>query len=122
MAAPGSGRTHRAHGVGYRRLAVLSGMLFIESFAECENKAQALGANLIGGLVGGVLQAVTFVVGVKALLLIVAGLYVAALMTRPKRVFPPAAPEADGQGRQRATHGTVNHSQEPAAPPEPVAV
>ena len=46
---------------------------------------KALGANLLGGLVGGLLQTITFVIGIKALLLIVAGLYLAALATRPRR-------------------------------------
>jgi hypothetical protein len=70
---------------------LFSGILFIDSFAKCKDKGQALGANLIGSLVGGVLQAVTFVVGVKALLLVVAALYAAALATRPKRAAPPEA-------------------------------
>ena len=42
------------------------------------SKDAALGANLIGALVGGLLQAVTFVTGIKALLLIVAALYQAS--------------------------------------------
>lgn len=65
---------------------LFSGVLFIDSFTKCEDKGLALGANLMGALVGGVLQAVTFVVGVKALLIIVAVLYAAALVTRPKHV------------------------------------
>jgi hypothetical protein len=44
----------------------------------------ALGANLIGSLVGGLLQSVTFVTGFRSLLLIVTGLYVAATLTRPR--------------------------------------
>jgi Na+(H+)/acetate symporter ActP len=43
-----------------------------------------LGANLIGALVGGMLQSLTFVTGIRALLLIVAVLYVAAIVTRPR--------------------------------------
>jgi hypothetical protein len=39
---------------------------------------------LIGSLVGGLLQSVTFVTGFRALLLIVTGLYVAATLTRPR--------------------------------------
>jgi hypothetical protein len=35
---------------------------------------------------GGLLQSVTFVTGIKALLLIVAGLYLAAFLTRPRTV------------------------------------
>ena len=43
------------------------------------DRGLALGANLIGSLVGGLLQSVTFVTGIRALLLIVAGLYVTAI-------------------------------------------
>lgn len=60
-----------------------SGIVFIRSFARVPDKDRALGANLFGSLVGGLLQSVTFVVGVKALLLIVAALYLCAMFTRP---------------------------------------
>jgi spermidine synthase len=62
---------------------LFSGILFIQSFARVERKDLALGANLLGSLVGAVLQSITFVVGIKALLLIVAGFYLAAIFTRP---------------------------------------
>jgi len=62
---------------------LFSGVIFIDSFAVVERKDRALGANLIGALIGGVLQSLTFVVGIKALLLIVAGLYLAAWLVRP---------------------------------------
>jgi spermidine synthase len=63
---------------------LFSGIVFVRSFAVAEHKDAALGANLIGSLVGGLLQTLTFVVGVKALLLIVAVLYLAAVLTRPR--------------------------------------
>jgi len=47
--------------------------------------------NLIGALVGGLLQSVTFLLGIKALLLIVAGLYLAAFLCRPR--VAAAAPQ-----------------------------
>src|SRR5262249_22737749 len=62
---------------------LFAGMIFIDSFAHVENKGRALGANLIGSLIGGMLQSLTFVVGIKALLLIVAGLYLSAWLARP---------------------------------------
>jgi spermidine synthase len=62
---------------------LFAGMIFIDSFASVEHKDRALGANLLGSLVGGMLQSLTFVVGIKALLLIVAGLYLLAWMARP---------------------------------------
>jgi spermidine synthase len=61
---------------------MFSGIVFIRSFAGVESKGEALGANLIGALAGGLLQSITFVTGIKALLLIVAGLYFLALLTR----------------------------------------
>ncbi len=59
---------------------IFSGMIFIHSFANVEKKDQALGANLLGALVGALLQSITFMTGIKALLLIVIGLYVASLL------------------------------------------
>ncbi|HSQ57482.1 MAG TPA: methyltransferase domain-containing protein, partial [Gemmata sp.] len=63
---------------------LFSGIVFVRSFAAAERKDDALGANLLGALVGGLLQTVTFVTGIKALLLIVAALYFAAVLVRPK--------------------------------------
>jgi spermidine synthase len=63
---------------------LFSGLVFVRSFAAAEHKDLALGANLFGSLVGALLQTVTFVIGIKALLLIVAALYVLALSTRPR--------------------------------------
>lgn len=64
---------------------LFSGIVFIRSFAATERKDAALGANLMGSLVGGLLQSMTFVTGIKALLLVVALLYLAAVLTRPRR-------------------------------------
>lgn len=65
---------------------LFSGIVFIRSFANVTGKDAALGANLFGALVGGLLQTVTFLTGIKALLLIVAGLYLLALTCRPRPV------------------------------------
>jgi hypothetical protein len=62
---------------------LFSGIIFIRSFAMVERKDEALGANLIGSLVGALVQSVTFVVGIKALLLIVAGFYILSMLTLP---------------------------------------
>ena len=62
---------------------LFSGIVFIRSFAAAERKDSALGANLFGSLVGALLQTVTFVTGLKALLLIVGALYLLAALTRP---------------------------------------
>jgi len=63
---------------------LFSGIVFIRSFAAADRKDAALGANLMGALVGGLLQSVTFLTGISSLLLIVAGLYTGALVTRPR--------------------------------------
>jgi len=64
-----------------------AGLLFIDLFQQTENKHAALGANLLGSLAGGLLQSITFLVGIKALLLVTAGLYVVALVLMvPRRV------------------------------------
>jgi spermidine synthase len=61
-----------------------SGIVFIRSFARTEHRNTALGANLIGSLVGGLLQSITFVTGIRALLLVVAALYTLALVFTPR--------------------------------------
>ena len=70
---------------GITTLPILfSGIIFIHSFANIDGKSEALGANLIGALVGALLQSVTFMTGIKALLLVVAGFYLLSLLTRPR--------------------------------------
>lgn len=64
---------------------LFAGMIFIESFGRVEHKNRALGANLLGSLIGGMLQSLTFLTGIKALLLVVAGLYLCAWLTRPQQ-------------------------------------
>jgi hypothetical protein len=63
---------------------LFSGIVFVRSFAASPSKDAALGANLLGALVGGLLQSVTFLTGIRALLLIVAALYALAFLTRPR--------------------------------------
>jgi len=61
-----------------------AGLIFIRSFATCPDKSQALGSNLIGALVGGLLESVSFVTGIRALVLLVGAFYVLALWLRPR--------------------------------------
>jgi hypothetical protein len=93
---------------------LFSGVIFIRSFAQVERKDAALGANLLGALVGGMLQSMTFVLGIKALLLIVAALYLAALLARP-RAARSANVEADSDPRREAQPREQDE-------PEPAAV
>jgi Spermine/spermidine synthase domain len=70
---------------------LFSGVVFIRSFAGSSGKDAALGANLLGALAGGLLQSVTFVTGIQALLLLVTILFLGAFLTRPRGV-PDASP------------------------------
>jgi spermidine synthase len=72
---------------------LFSGIIFVRSFAVAKDKSNALGANLIGALAGALLQSVTFVVGIKALLLVVAGFYLLSLLTAPlqSRLIEPVS-------------------------------
>jgi spermidine synthase len=63
---------------------LFSGIVFVRSFAVAPDKSNVLGANLLGALVGALLQSITFILGIKALLLIVASFYLLSLITRPK--------------------------------------
>jgi hypothetical protein len=61
-----------------------AGLIFIRSFTVCADKSRALGSNLIGALVGGLLESVSFVTGIRALVLLVGAFYVFALLVRPR--------------------------------------
>ena len=71
---------------------LFSGIVFIRSFAAVERKDVALGANLLGALVGALLQSVTFITGIKALLLIVGALYIFSWFTKPRMPAPVNGP------------------------------
>lgn len=63
---------------------LFSGLIFARSFTATPQKDAALGANLFGSLLGALVQSVTFVTGIKSLLLLVAAFYIGAILTRPK--------------------------------------
>ena len=62
---------------------LFSGIAFARAFAVAGRKDYALGANLLGALVGAVLESMSFLLGIKALLLAVAIFYLVAAVTRP---------------------------------------
>ena len=64
---------------------LFSGIVFVRAFVVAEGKDVALGANLLGALVGAVLESLSFLLGIKALLLVVALFYSLAMLTRPAR-------------------------------------
>ena len=56
----------------------LANMVFAQRFAETDDSTTAFGANLLGAMVGGVLEYLSLITGYQALLLVVGLLYAAA--------------------------------------------
>jgi hypothetical protein len=56
-----------------------AGIVFIQSFRKAQFSGQALGSNLMGSLLGGLLESLSLWTGLKALLLVAAGLYLVSL-------------------------------------------
>lgn len=54
------------------------GIVFIESFKRTPSKDVAFGSNLLGAAVGGILESLSFILGINALLLIVVAFYAAS--------------------------------------------
>jgi SAM-dependent methyltransferase len=59
----------------------VANLVFAQRFREAENSTVAFGANLLGAMVGGVLEYMALLTGYQALLLVVAGLYGAAFIS-----------------------------------------
>ncbi|MGA9389190.1 MAG: hypothetical protein WBV69_01970 [Candidatus Sulfotelmatobacter sp.] len=67
-----------------------AGIIFTESFRRCEDKSEAFGSNIVGAVAGGLAQNVSFVVGLKALLLVAVVFYLlAALCGQEWKGFVP---------------------------------
>ena len=65
-----------------------AGIIFTESFRRCEDKSASFGSNIVGAVAGGLAQNVSFVIGLKALLLLAVVFYLlAALCGQEWRVF-----------------------------------
>ncbi len=60
---------------------LFSGIVFIRSFSIVPEKDKALGANLLGAMLGALLQSITFAIGIRALLLVVAVFYIISFLT-----------------------------------------
>ncbi len=76
---------------GLAALAVLcmpvyfAGIIFARSFAEVSFNSEALGSNLMGAVVGGVLESISFWTGLRALLLVSVLLYALSATTLKSR-------------------------------------
>jgi SAM-dependent methyltransferase len=70
-----------------------AGLIFVTSFREAGFRAEAFGSNLVGSLVGGLLESLSYVIGIKALVLVAALLYLASAFTakRTRAAIPVTA-------------------------------
>jgi spermidine synthase len=57
-----------------------AGVIFTESFRRFAGRSSAFGANMIGAVAGGLAQNLSFILGMKALLLIAAAIYLGAAL------------------------------------------
>jgi SAM-dependent methyltransferase len=76
----------------------LANLIFSQRFKDVGSSATAFGANLLGAMVGGVLEYGAIVVGYRNLLIVVAALYALAFMAGRRHLasrLPPAASDAD---------------------------
>ncbi|PYV20881.1 MAG: hypothetical protein DMG24_21325 [Acidobacteria bacterium] len=64
--------------VAYALPVFFAGIIFTEVFRRFDRKSSAFGANIVGAVAGGLAQNVSFIVGMKALLLIAALFYTSA--------------------------------------------
>jgi hypothetical protein len=53
----------------------VAGVIFADTFRASPNKSAAFGSNIIGAVAGGLAQNLSFVIGLKALLLLAAMFY-----------------------------------------------
>jgi hypothetical protein len=73
----------------------LANLIFAERFKDTAASATAFGANLLGAMVGGVLEYASLVTGYRMLLLLVAALYAAAAVvagSSSRRYLPVKLP------------------------------
>lgn len=59
-----------------------AGLIFISSFRQIGFRADAFGSNLLGSLVGGLLQSLSFLIGIQALVVVAALLYLMSWVTK----------------------------------------
>jgi hypothetical protein len=64
-----------------------AGIIFTESFRRCGGRSDVFGANMLGAVAGGLAQNLSFIVGMKALLLIAALVYASAALLQIARPF-----------------------------------
>ena len=69
-----------------------AGLVFISSFRAIGFRAEAFGANLLGSLLGGLLESASYATGIRALVLLAAVLYFASALSASRAGAPALAP------------------------------
>lgn len=74
--------------VAYSFPVFFAGVVFTETFRRCERKSNAFGANIVGAVAGGLAQNISFIIGMKGVLLVAALFYVSASLCSLIHVSP----------------------------------
>lgn len=61
--------------------AFFAGLIFISSFKQVGFRAEAFGSNLFGSLVGGLMESFSYLLGIQALVIVAALLYLLSMLT-----------------------------------------
>jgi hypothetical protein len=93
LAMPFLPRLGAAIGIAFAPV-FLANLVFAQRFRDVGSSTVAFGANLVGAMVGGVLEYAALITGYRALLAVVFVLYLLAFLTRPVRAedLPGTAP------------------------------
>jgi hypothetical protein len=82
----------------------IANLIFAERFRDTADPAAAFGANLLGAMIGGTLEYASLLIGFRALLLLVSGLYVLAYVASPRAdVAPSRSSDSATLAQVRAT-------------------
>ena len=68
----------------------VANLVFAQRFRESASATTAFAANLLGAIVGGMIEYVSLITGYRFLLIVVGGLYALAFVVTPKRSLTPA--------------------------------
>jgi hypothetical protein len=78
--------------------AYFAGIVFARSYATVRFSSEALGSNIIGALLGGILESLSFWTGLRALFLISIGFYiVAAILPQTNEEMSAKVPALAGE-------------------------
>ena len=69
----------------------LANLIFAERFRSVGDSTVAFGANLLGAMVGGVVEYLSLLIGYRSLLLVAAGIYALAFVFGRRHLTPAAA-------------------------------